>query len=370
MHIWVEIDTKAIKHNLKQFRKLIGPKRLLMPVVKANAYGHGIVEVAKICDQSGEVDRICVVNDDEALQLIKSGIKKPIMILSFYELEEKKLKILIKNKIIFPIYCVDQITALNQAGDRAKTKIRVHLKLDTGAARVGVLPSDALTTAKKITAQKYLQLEGLWSHFASSESDADYTKKQHEIFQNIAQKIEGSDIKIPIKHMACSAASILFPLEKYNAVRVGLSMYGLHASPKTRPKITLKPALSWLTSIIQVKTLPKGAKIGYGGTYIAKTPITLAILPVGYWDGYDRGLSNKAKVLIKGKLCPIRGRICMNLCMVDVSNVKNVKAGDMATLIGKQGNTHVTAEELAELANTINYEIVDRINPLIPRIYK
>lgn len=370
-HTWVEVDSQAINHNLAQFKKIIGSNKLLMPVVKANAYGHGIIEVAKICDQSREVDRICVVNDDEALLLVKSGIKKPILIIGFYDCDdEHEMYSLAKAGVIFAIYRDDQIRLLNKVGERAGVKISVHLKVDCGTARIGVLPIDALAVSKKITAQKYLQLEGMWSHFASSESDEVYTKKQHEIFQKTTTKIEQAGIKIPIKHMACSASTVLFSLKQYNAARVGISTYGLHPSPNTKSKINLKPALSWHTRIIQVKTLPKGSKISYGGTYTAKAAITLAVLPVGYYDGYDRGMSNVAKVIIKGKLCPIRGRICMNLCMADITGIKGVKAGDVATLIGKDGKTRVSTEDLANWAGTINYEIVDRINPLIPRIHK
>lgn len=370
MHTWVEINLNSINFNLAQLKNIIGPDKMLMPVVKANAYGHGIVEVAKTCDLHKLVDRICVVNDDEALLLITSGIKKPIMILSFYDFsDEHKMYSLAKARVIFPIYHPEQIKLLNKVGERARVKIRVHLKVDCGTSRVGVLPAEALTMAKKISAQEYLQLEGLWSHFASSENDKIYTEKQHKIFQKTATDIERAGIKIPIKHMACSASTVLFSLKQYNAARVGISTYGLHPSPNTKSKISLQPALSWHTRIIQVKTLPKGSKISYSGTYTAKAPITLAVLPVGYYDGYDRSMSNIAHVIIRGKLCPVRGRICMNICMVDVTRVGKVKVDDIATLIGSQQKMRVSAEDLAKWANTINYEIIDRINPLIPRIY-
>ncbi|OGH95225.1 MAG: alanine racemase [Candidatus Magasanikbacteria bacterium RIFOXYD2_FULL_41_14] len=369
-HTWIEIDTKAIKHNLAQFRKLLGKNKLLMPVVKANAYGHGIFEIAKICDQDRGVDRICVVNDDEAQLLLESGIKKPIMILSFYDLtDEYKMYSLVRAGVIFPIYRVDQIETLNKIGETTNKKIKVQLKIDTGAGRVGILPKDALDFGKKISASKFLNLEGLWSHFASSESDGAYTKQQHSTFKQTVNQLEKIGIKIPVKHMACSASTVLFPQE-YNAARIGLSTYGLYPSPKAKKKINLKPALSWHTRIIQIKTLPEGSKISYGGTYTAKVPITLAVLPVGYYDGYDRsGMSNTAKVIIKGKLCPIRGRVCMNLCMADITGLKGVGVGDKATLIGSQGKAAVSADDLAKWAGTINYEIVDKINPLLPRIY-
>ncbi|MDD4476815.1 MAG: alanine racemase [Patescibacteria group bacterium] len=369
MFTWVEIKSNNIRHNLRQFRKMVGKKTLLMPVVKSNAYGHGILGVAKICDQSPEADRICVVNLEEALELKKNKIKKPIMILSFYELDEKKIKIAAKNKIIFPIYSERQISFLNKAGERVGKKIKVHLKIDTGASRMGILPKDAQMFAKKIKQSKFLDLEGIWSHFASSEEDKKFTKKQIKIFNETIKTLTDIGINPPIKHMACSAASALYPKSFFNGVRLGLSLYGIHPIKKSIKKIRLKPALSWHTKIIQVKDIPTGAKIGYGGTFTVSKPTKIAIIPVGYWDGFDRKFSNRAFVIIKGQKCPIRGRICMNLCMVEIKNHK-IKVGDEAIIIGKGKNKIITAENLAGWAETINYEIIDRINPLIPRIFK
>lgn len=368
MLTWVEVDKKAIEHNLKQFKKLIGPKTLLMPVVKSNAYGHGIVEVAKICQHSQDVSRICVVNLDEALLLIKNGIKKPILILSFYELDEKKLKTAIQNKVIFPVYTEDQILTLNKIGQQLKKRVFVHLKIDAGTTRIGVLPNQALTFAKKISGLSNLYLEGIWSHFASSESDPVFTKKQLAVFNNAVEQIEKEGIEVPVKHFACSAATTLHSNTHFNAVRLGLSTYGLYPDEKSRKKINLKPALSLNTKIVHVKTVPKNTKISYGGTYTTKQPSKIAVLPIGYWDGIDRKLSNKGEVIIKGVKCPIRGRVCMNLTMVDVTEVKDPKAGDKVTVVGRQGTANISIDDLAYLIGTINYEVVDRINPLIPRV--
>ncbi|OGH83784.1 MAG: alanine racemase, partial [Candidatus Magasanikbacteria bacterium RIFOXYA2_FULL_44_8] len=355
-------------HNLKQFRKIIGSKPLLMPAVKGNAYGHGIVEVAKICDQNREVDKICVVDLNEALQLIKAKIKKSILILSFYENDEHKLCSAVKAGAIFPVYNIEQAILLNKIGEGVGRKAVVHIKLDAGTSRIGVLPNTIVDFIKKIIPLKHLTVEGLFSHYASSEDDKLFTENQLRIFVKTISNLKTNGINVPIQHLTCSAASILYPDSHFNAVRIGIGMYGLYPNELARKKIKLRPALSWHTTVMQVKTVPAWTKISYGGTFTTKRATKLAVLPVGYWDGYDRTMSNRAQVLIRGKKCPVRGRICMNMCMVDVTTVKNVRAGDIATLIGTQNRQSLSVEDLAKWADTINYEIVDRINPLLPRV--
>lgn len=370
MLTWVEVNKQAIEYNLKQFKKMIGRNNLLMPVVKSNAYGHGMIEVAKICDHSKQADRICVVNLDEALTLIDAGIKKPIMILSFYELDSKKIQTAVKNNVIFPIYLETQLSFLNKIALSLKKKIKIHIKIDTGTTRIGLLQNEAIGFVKKAKTFKGLEVEGIWSHFSSSEDNNEYTKQQLSIFNRVIIELEKEGIHIPIKHFACSAASIFHKEAHFNAVRLGLSLYGLYPSTKAGRIIKLQPALTWKTKIIQIKNVERGTLIGYGCTYKTKTASRIAILPIGYWDGLDRKLSNAGNVIINGIKCPIRGRICMNLTMADVSKVKNTKVGDCATIIGEQGKNKITADDLAIQVGTINYEIVDRINPLLPRIIK
>ena len=370
MLTWVEINKKAIEHNLKKVRQHIGPDCLLMPVIKSNAYGHGILGVTKICDVSKAVDRICVVNSDEALKLIETKTKKPIMILSFYDLDQKILSKLARKKVIFPVYDLEQAKILNKVGKRVNKKIKVHLKIDIGTSRLGVLPKKVVEFIKKISKLRNLETEGIWSHFSSSEESKQITLEQINTFKSVLAELKNQDLPEPaLKHLACSASTILYPESYYNAIRLGLSLYGLHPSKDTKHRLELKPALSWHTKVIQVKNVPTNTKISYGCTYNTARPTKLAVLPVGYWDGYDRSLSNKGQVLIKGRRCPIMGRICMNLIMVDVTAVPGLKTGEKATLIGKQKLQKISAEELANWADTINYEIVDRINPLTPRIY-
>lgn len=370
MLTWVEVNKQAIEYNLKQFKKMIGRNNLLMPVVKSNAYGHGIIEIAKICDHSKQANRICVVNLDEALTLINAGIKKPIMILSFYELNSKKIQTAVKNNIIFPVYLETQLSFLNKIALSVKKKVKIHIKIDTGTTRIGLLQNEAINFVKKAKAFKGLEVEGIWSHLASSEDNNEYTKQQLNTFNQTILELEKTDIHIPVKHLACSAASIFHKKAHFNAVRLGLSLYGLYPSAKANKVIKLEPALTWKTKIIQIKNVERGTMIGYGCAYKTKIASKIAILPIGYWDGLDRKLSNVGDVIVSGIKCPIRGRICMNLTMVDVSKVKNIKIGDCAIIIGEQGKAKITADDLAKQVGTINYEIVDRINPLLPRIIK
>jgi alanine racemase len=367
MLTWLKIDAEAIKYNAKQFKKLIGPTVLLMPVIKANAYGHGFLKVAKILHEIKEVDRICVVNLDEAVELIKNKLtKKPIMILSFFDNQDtEKINFAIKNNIIFPLYDLKNAQVLGRAGERLQKKIKVHLKIDTGASRLGILPKDALDFVKALQKLKHLEIEGLWSHFASSESDRNYTKTQYKTLKSVDENLQNNGFNIQIKHIACSSAILNTKFTHENAVRLGLSLYGLY--PNKKRTIKLKPALSWYTTIIQTKNLPKGTKVGYGATFMTTKPTMIAILAIGYWDGYDRRLSNNGYVLINTKFCKILGRVCMNICMVDVTGLK-VKAGDRVTLVGQNGKHAISIDDLAQWCQTINYEIVDRINPTLPRL--
>ena len=369
MLTWVEIDFQAIHHNLKQFRKLIGPDILLMPVIKRNAYGHGFLEAARIVGDSPLVDRVCVAGLDEAITLLKNGFKKPIIILSFYELESPDISLAIKKGVAFPIYTKEQVTSLNTLASALGKRAIVHLKIDTGTSRLGILPDEAVRFGQFLKQQKNLNWEGLWSHFSSSEEDSIETNRQIKLFNQVIANLKKEGIDPPIKHMACTASTILHPDSRHQAVRVGLGTYGLYPSAACQTKIKLRPALSWHTKLIQIKDIPAATAISYGRTHKVKRPTRLGVLPIGYYDGYDRRFSSTAEVLVKGHACHVLGRICMNLTMIDLTDVPgSIKVGERATLIGQQGKNSVTADNLADWSKTINYEIVDRINPLLPRI--
>ncbi|HLC64008.1 MAG TPA: alanine racemase [Patescibacteria group bacterium] len=367
---WVEISKSALNHNLQQFKKIIGPKVRLMAVVKSNAYGHGSAEISKLCDLSKEVEIICTVNLEEALALRKLGVKKPILVLSYYDLDKKELAEAIKKNIRLVVYQDRQFKYLNQIASRLKKKALVHFKVDTGTSRLGALVNKSLPEIKKLLKYKSLQLEGLFTHYASAEEiNQGFTIKQTSLFYNLIKQLEKNNIFIPLKHAACSAAILMNRASHFDAVRPGISLFGLWSledGREIRKKYPLKPVLCWKTKVIQVKQLAKGQTVGYGRTYQAVKQIEIAVLPVGYFEGYDRKLSGRGEVLIKGTKCKVLGRVCMNLIMVDVTG-KNVKVNDEAVLIGKQGKEELTAEALAKKIKTINYEVVTRINSLLPR---
>lgn len=376
---WVEISKSAILHNLSQYQRIVGPKVAVMPIVKSNAYGHGMIAIAKLV--SPKVKWLGVVNLGEALQLRQNKIKNRIFVLSYAQ--SRYLKEGIKQNIDLPVYDLGMAKLISKETKKQGNKeTKVHIKIDTGTSRVGVLPKDAVAFIKEIRKLPNLKIEGIFSHFAASEENPKYTRWQLDNFNQVLADLEKEGINIPYKHFACSAATLVEPKSHFNLIRLGLGLYGLWPSElakriaiKKYPWLKLKPALSWKTKVIQVKDISAGTKVGYGCTYTAKRKMKIAVLPVGYWEGYDRHLSNSGEVIIKNKKCPVIGRVCMNLTMVDVSSVKNAKAGDEVVLLGRPASAKasagkgVTAEELAKKIGTINYEIITRINPFLPRTF-
>lgn len=371
MLTWIEIKKSRLHNNLKQFRKIVGSQRKIMAIVKSNAYGHGMLTMAELFLSAG-ADWLGVVNLKEALLLRQNKIKAPIFILSYYPFSPEVRKAIHQN-IDFPVYALSQARFLNQEAQKINKFANIHIKVDTGASRIGIWPEEVNDFVKKIRKLKYLNLRGIFTHYADSESkNQSYTNQQTQKFQKIV-KLE----KIPIVHAACSAAIINNPETFFNMVRIGIGLYGLWPSEDTKknaqkraPLVNLQPILSWKTRVIQIKYLPAGTSVGYDRTFVTQLRSKLAVLPIGYADGYDRRLSNSGSVLIRGSFCPIRGRVCMNLTMVDISRTKEVKVGDEVVLIGEQKNNVISADDLAKKIGTINYEIVSRINSDIPRIYK
>lgn len=362
---WVEISKSAILYNLRVYQKIVGKSVEVMPIVKSNAYGHGMVEVAKLV--APRVSWLGVVSLGEALSLRKSKIKKRIFVLTYAQ--SRYLKQGISQNIDLPVYNLDFAKLIARTARQLKKTAKVHIKIDTGTSRVGVLVKDAIKFINQVGKLPNLKIEGLYSHFAASEEDQKYTKYQ---LTNFNQVLDQLDFKVLYIHMGCSAATLVEPSAHFNLIRLGLSLYGLWPSEpakkialKQYPWLKLKPALVWKTKILQVKTITKGTKVGYGCSYTAPRKMKMAVIAVGYWEGYDRHLSGKGEVIVGNQKCKILGRVCMNISMIDVSKVKKVKAGDEVILIGQKN----TADEMAEKIKTINYEVVTRINPELPRVY-
>ncbi|PIS42100.1 MAG: alanine racemase [Candidatus Kerfeldbacteria bacterium CG08_land_8_20_14_0_20_40_16] len=371
---WVEIEKDAIKHNLAVFQKVVGPHVKLMPIVKSNAYGHGMVGIAEIASDFG-VDYLGVVNLAEALELRKNHILTPILVLSYFDLGS--IEEALENNIELTVYDRETVRKISEEAKKLNKRARLHVKIDTGTARLGILAKEAAEFIDDIKDIKGIELVGIFTHFADSENaDWTYTNQQILEFKNLLFHLQKRNITIPLMHAACSAAALVSADTHFNLVRVGISLYGLWPSEETKQKVSskyswleLKPALTWKTKIVQIKELEKRSPVGYGCSYKTSKKTRLAIIPVGYHEGYSRLLSNKGEALINGKIVPVIGRVCMNLTMIDVTKVRDIKVGEEVILIGKKNGQEITAEEIAKKTNTINYEVITRINPLIPRVY-
>ena len=371
--IWVELSKKSLLKNLQSFRGLLGGGTKLCPVVKSNAYGHGAAPIAKIIETSGLAGWLAVNSVDEGLELRRRGTKLPVLVLGYVPLE--RLSDAVLHDLRLTVY--NRETVLRLKALKTKKKIYLHLKLETGTNRQGVDLKGALQLAKMIKGSKNLALEGYSTHFANIEdtTDRSFAGRQLQRYQKMLAELEKKGFKAAVNHIACTAASLVFPQTRLQLARIGIGLYGLWPSRETMVSLKeqgsefrLEPVLSWKTRVAQVKTVAAGEYIGYGCTFRTSRKTKIAVLPVGYYDGYDRKLSNTAYVLIKGKRAPVRGRVCMNLCMADITDIPGVKPEDEVVLLGKQGREQVSAEQLAQWIGTINYEVVTRINPLLPRV--
>jgi len=371
MLTWIEIDAAAIGRNLDAFRSVVTPGTAVMAVVKANAYGHGIDVVAPVAAQ--HADWLGVNNLEEALAVRDLGIDKPIAILGHTEIN--RLDYIISGDFRQVVYREDVAFALSScAKDRGKTA-RVHLKVETGTHRQGVDPGSLDRFVKELLALSNLEIEGVYTHFANIEDTLDPTFAQFQIeeFRRAVAIVRDAGARPSWIHASATSGALLYPETGFNMIRVGIGTYGIWPSRETQlasrergRRITLTPALSWKTSIGQIKTIKPGEFVGYGLTYQANHPMKIAILPIGYYDGYDRKLSNNGRVLVSGQAVPVIGRVMMNMIAIDVTDV-DVKPDDEVVLIGRQGKGEIRAEELAEKIGTIAYEVLSRINPGIPR---
>ena len=369
----VEVSKKALKHNLGQLKAILPPEFTPIAVIKANAYGHGMSGVAEAI--KGEVAYMAISSIEEGLELRKNGINQKLLIMGNVDCADRTLlKEAVEKELELSVYNLEMLGALQAAAETNRTA-RIHIKVDTGMRRFGVLETEALEFIEVARKTPAITIQGLFSHLGTADEESSFTEVQESRFRTLQDQLSERGISIPLHHLYNSAGSMRENLLG-NACRVGISLYGLYPSHYCRaqmeirhPEFSLQPALTWKTRIVQVKRVPKGSLVSYGGTYRTKREETLAILPIGHFDGYDRGLSNKADVLIRGKRCPVVGRVCMNQTVVNVSEVPDARLGDDVILLGKAGAEWITAEELAEKLDTVVYEIVTRINPLLPRVF-
>ena len=379
--VWAEVDLKAIAHNIRELRRITNPKARFMAVVKANAYGHGIVEVARLSLVKG-AEVLGVANTDEGIQLRKAGIDAPVLIFGYTP--PMHVRKLIEFDLTQTVYSYETSRELSQAAIAYGEKIKVHIKVDTGMGRLGILPDclrlseydrkgkdSSVSEVKSISRLNMLEIEGIYTHFATADnSDGFYAGKQFKIFMDFLNQLRIIGMEIPVTHAANSAAIINMPETHLDMVRAGISIYGLYSSEGVnRNIIKLKPAMELKTKVIHLKKVPAGFKVSYGITYETEKPTTIATVPIGYADGLNRLLSSKGRMLVCGHSAPIVGRVCMDMTMLDVGNISEIATGEEVVVFGKQDNASITIDEIASSINTINYEVVSTIMERLPRIY-
>jgi alanine racemase len=378
MRSWIEISRVALRENIRMLRALTGD-RILCAIVKANAYGHGIREVAAVIARERAFTRggagwFGVDSLPEALVLRDAGIAQPIIILGYVPIADLRAAIRARTRVT--VSTVETIRALGAAARSLRGTVPVHVKVETGTQRQGMMEAELPAVMRLIARSRGLVVEGISTHLADVEDTGPdgFAAVQLERFDraaSVAEQLVGHRL---LRHTSASAAAMLFPDARFDLVRPGIALYGLWPSDRVETimmrrdrAFQLRPVLTWKTMVGPMHEVPKGAPVGYGCTERVRRRTRIAVLPVGYWDGYDRKLSSVGTVLIRGHRCKVIGRICMNMCMVDVTDVPRVRLEDEAVLLGHQGREWVTAEDLAEKIGTINYEVVTRINPVLPR---
>ena len=378
---WVEIDLVAYRHNVAALRRITRAESRFMAVVKANGYGHGAVEVAQAALDSG-ADCLGVARLHEAVELRETGINAPILIFGLTPPEGiDTLLDLALTQAVFTRETAEALAA--EASSRGK-RVRVHIKVDTGMGRLGLLANEPRAEEATISAANHrfdevraiailpgLEVEGLFTHFATADhAEKSYAERQLQRFDDLVERLKQEGIEVPLNHAANSAALLDMPDSHLDMVRPGIATYGLYPSAQVdHSRVKLKPVMEWKTSIIQLKEVPAGFGVSYGITYETPQPTTLATVAVGYADGLRRSLSSRGEMLVGGQRVPIVGRVCMDLTLLDVGEVPDVAVGDEVVILGRQGDGVLGADEMATTLDTINYEIVSTITSRVPRIY-
>lgn len=366
---WAEIDLRAIRQNIKKLRSLLNANVKFMTVVKANAYGHGMLEVSQSCVEEG-VDYLGVARLEEAIELREAGIELPILVLG--HIEEESAEKLLDYQITATVFNKKFAKALAQKANEKLIKAKVHIKIDTGMGRLGFRPDEeTIAFIEEMNSWPGIFLEGIFTHFAAAdEDDNSFTSEQLKIFEHFIKKLEEKAIVFTLKHSANSAAMINMPETHLNMVRAGISVYGLYPSNalKARQEFELIPAMTLKSRVTMLKTLHKGESVSYGRKYFAKKEMTVATVPIGYADGYSRLLSNQAWAMIKGQKASLIGTVCMDQSIFDVSEIEGIKEGDEVILLGKP-EEGISADDLANIIGTINYEIVCMLSARVARFY-
>ncbi|MDZ4854080.1 MAG: alanine racemase [Nitrospirota bacterium] len=365
---YATVNLAALAHNLSCITRYLSPDCEILAIVKANAYGHGAVETAQALVRQG-IGRFAVASLDEGIALRHAGINASIVVLG--ALFEQQIADLVANTLTPVISDGRILSSLTKAARSHQAPYPIHLKVETGMGRLGFSPKELLSLLDSSLVQRPLQVEGLMTHLADADGkDTAFTEQQLGVFRTVLEQVRQRGVTLPFVHTANSAAIVRFPAAHFSLVRPGIMLYGYHTLPTTVPAPDLKPVLSLHTTIAQLRTIPRGGSVSYNGTFVATRPTRIAVLPIGYADGYSRRLSHRGSVLIQGRRAPIVGLVCMDMIMVDVTDLAPVHVGETATLIGQQGGESIWADEVADWIGTIPYEVLCGIGSRVPRLYE
>ncbi len=361
---WAEVNLSAVTRNVRYLKSLMPPGSRLCAVVKADGYGHGAVGVSRAA-LAGGADRLAVAFAEEGIELRRQGITAPILVLGYTGPEGARRAV--GWGLDVTVLSADNARLVSEAAVSLGRKARVHLKVDTGMSRLGIRPEEAPGAARAIAAQPGLELEGVFSHFAASDAaDPEFAREQLALYLSVLGRIEEAGLRIPLRHMANSGGLLFLPEARLDMARPGISVYGLRASSERESLAGLEPAMALRARVVQTRTVPAGTTVSYGRTFRAGRTTRLAVLPLGYADGVFRSLSNRGSVGFPSGRAPIAGRVCMDQCMADVTELPEVREGDVAVFFGPGGPA---AGEVADLLGTIDYEITCAVNKRVPRIY-
>ena len=372
---WAEINLDALLHNVKAVRTLLKTGCMILGVVKADAYGHGAEQVAQKLAECG-VNWFGVSNIEEGMALRRDGFKLPILI--FGTTPTELASELAAYNMTQAVYSLEYAQSLSAKAVESGVTIDCHIKLDTGMTRLGFLCDDkdmaaTINEAEQVSLLANLNIGGAFTHFASADDEdaqsVQYTHMQFDRFSAAVNALREKGVRVPICHCANSAATVSYPSMHMDMVRPGIILYGIKPSCTCGGELGLMPVMSLCSTVASVKTIAKGTQVSYGRTFTAKNDMVVAVVPIGYADGYSRGFSGRAKMLVNGSPASIIGRVCMDQLMLDVTDIKGVKRGDAVIVFGRQGENEITAYELAEMMNTIPYEITCQISKRIPRVY-
>jgi len=365
---YASINLAALTHNLIQVRRYLANNCHIAAVVKANAYGHGAVDISQTLVKEG-VSRLAVASVSEGMTLREAGITADILVLA--ELFDEHIPELLLHRLTPVITDQRLLQTMAKAAEAQNRSLPIHIKVDTGMGRLGFSPDDVVPLFDTLSTLKSVHVEGVMTHLADSDGpDCSHSERQLERFQKILDPIGRRGLSVPFVHAANSAAIVRFPQSHFSLVRPGIMLYGYHTLPPNIASPALQPVLSLRTTVMQVRTVKPGDSISYNRTFVATRPTRIAVLPIGYADGYSRKLSNNGFVLLQSRRAPIAGSVCMDMTMVDVTDLGPVKVGDEAVLIGAQGQEAIGADEVARWAGTISYEILCAIGPRVPRLYQ